>query len=368
MQTNSIPSFIDDHYMQLALALAKRGLGRTAPNPTVGCIIVQGSSIVGRGVTAKGGRPHAETIALSQAGKLAEGAMVYVTLEPCSHHGHTPPCAQALIDAKVARVVIATKDSHKAVSGRGIEMLKDAGIAVTIGIGETEARLINEGFFKVHEVGRPMVTLKVATTLDGHIAMSNGESKWITGEASRRYTHVLRAQHDAIMVGINTVKADNPELTCRLPGLAVHSPVRIVIDSQLAIPNDAKLIATAHDTPSWIITTREHTQAAFPPAVKVHSVAADSDGRVDMKAALSLLAGQGITRVLVEGGATLAASLLKAKLVDRLVWFRAPKVIGSTGLAAVGALDYVLLKEVPQFERESVRTLGEDVVEVYRVL
>lgn len=356
----------DERYMSLALSLARRGLGMTAPNPTVGCVIVQNGMVTGRGNTAMGGRPHAETIALQQAGASAKGATAYITLEPCSHHGKTPPCAEALIAADIARAVIATKDSNPQVSGRGIQLLQQAGIAITLGVGEEEARHINEGFFKVHEHSRPMVTLKLATTLDGKIATHNGESQWITGIEARQYAHLLRAQHDAIMVGINTVKADDPHLTCRLPGLFAHNPIRVVIDSQLDIRPNMKLITSAQEVPTWIITTKQHSHGALPETIKVYPVDADTVGRVDIKAALNLLAAQGITRVLVEGGAKLAASLFKKNHVDRLVWFHAPKVIGNSGISAIGDLERVTLAKIPHFRRESVRALGEDIVEVYR--
>lgn len=355
---------LDERYMNLALALARRGLGITAPNPTVGCVIVQDGVIVGRGSTAKGGRPHAETIALKQAGKLARGATVYVTLEPCCHHGKTPPCTDALIEAGISRIVVATKDTNPVVAGKGIKQLEAAGISVAVDLGEKKAQEINAGFFNVHEQGRPLVTLKLATTLDGKIAMESGESKWITGESSRNYAHLLRAQHDAIMVGSNTVKADNPELNCRLPGFEGHSPVRVVVDSKLDIRPDAKLITHADSIPTWVITSREHIKGAFPESVKLHQVPS-TNGQVDIKAALALLAKEGITRVLVEGGAKLAASLLKAGVVDRLVWFHAPCVIGKKGLSAVGDLEKNLLNEMPRFKRESVQPLGGDLVTYY---
>lgn len=353
--------------MALALALARRGLGRVAPNPAVGCVLVDdGGRIAGRGWTQDGGRPHAETQALRQAGNRVRGATAYVSLEPCAHHGETGPCAQALIDAGIVRVVSATEDPDPRVAGKGHTMLRAAGIELSVGVRRAEAETLNEGFFARVQRGRPAVTLKLATTLDGKIALASGASRWITGECSRAHVHLLRAQHDAVMVGIGSASADDPELTCRLPGMAAKKLVRIVVDSQARLSVTSKLASSAKGQPVWLVT------AASPPAgdslaakgVEVLRVPPSSGG-LDLSAALKALADRGLTRVLVEGGATLAASLVKAGLVDRLLWYRAPTVMGG-GLAAVGDLGVNEIGGTPRFRREETIRLGNDVLETFR--
>ncbi|MBX6375722.1 MAG: bifunctional diaminohydroxyphosphoribosylaminopyrimidine deaminase/5-amino-6-(5-phosphoribosylamino)uracil reductase RibD, partial [Acetobacteraceae bacterium] len=241
--------------MRAALALARRGLGNAWPNPAVGCVLVRDGRVVGRGWTQPGGRPHAETEALRRAGpEGARGATAYVTLEPCSHHGRTPPCCDALIAAGVARVVVALQDPDSRVNGRGIARLRAAGIAVETGLCEAEARAINAGFIRRIHLGLPLVTLKLATTLDGRIATATGESRWITGPEARREAHALRARHDAVLVGSGTVLADDPDLTCRLPGMAKTPVLRVVADSRLRTPPAARLVATARQVPTWIVT------------------------------------------------------------------------------------------------------------------
>lgn len=348
----------DERYMRLALCLAQRGLGTTAPNPSVGCVIVKDNRIIGQGVTAPGGRPHAETQSLQQAGAEARGATAYVTLEPCSHHGKTPPCAEALMEAGVARVVVALEDCDSRVAGRGIAQMRDMGITVDVGLCRDEARALNAGFFSVHERRRPLVTLKLATSLDGKIATASGESKWITGDAARRYAHLLRAEHDAIMVGIGTVLADNPSLTCRLPGLEDRNPIPVVMDSRLRLPKDSQLAHSAS-----LVLTCESRQLAHP--VTTIQVPAQ-DGHINPTAALTALADGGITRLLVEGGGRLAASLLKADLVDHLIWIQAPKIIGADGKPAVAELGLERLHDASHWQRISMRLLSEDSVMEYK--
>ena len=252
---NSDPE-ADLRWMRAAFALARRGLGNVWPNPAVGCVLVSDGRVVGRGWTQPGGRPHAETEALRRAGALARGATAYVSLEPCSHWGRTSPCADALVAAGVRRVVAALEDPDPRVSGSGITRLREAGIAVETGLGAAEAAEINAGFLTLQRLGRPLVTLKLATSLDGKIATVTGESQWITGPPARAYAHKLRAEHDAIMVGTGTVLADNPQLTCRLPGLTVRSPVRVVLDRHLRITSTAHVIAEARQIPTLIVTLR----------------------------------------------------------------------------------------------------------------
>ncbi|NDF11502.1 MAG: bifunctional diaminohydroxyphosphoribosylaminopyrimidine deaminase/5-amino-6-(5-phosphoribosylamino)uracil reductase RibD [Proteobacteria bacterium] len=349
--------------MRMALTLAKRQLGMTAPNPSVGCLIVKDGVIVGRAATADTGRPHAETQALKIAGKDAKGATAYVTLEPCCHQGKTPPCTQALINAGVARVVIAVKDTDPRMQGKSISLLKKAGIAVTTGILEKEAHTLNEGFFSTIEKLRPFVTLKFATSLDGKIATRTGESKWITGETSRAYAHQLRANHDAIMVGIGTVLADNPTLTCRLPGMEHRSPVRVVADSKGRLPKDSALARTAKETPVWLLSTTQKLPSSAITLLHTQSKA----GHVDLTHALALLAERGITRLLVEGGSTLAAALLKEGLVDSIVHFQAGITIGGDGLSAIGSIAAEHMRQTKRFHLASTRRLGEDTVTTYRL-
>jgi diaminohydroxyphosphoribosylaminopyrimidine deaminase/5-amino-6-(5-phosphoribosylamino)uracil reductase len=351
--------------MALALTLARRGLGRVWPNPAVGCVIVKDGRIVGRGWTQDGGRPHAETEALRQAGPAARGATAYVTLEPCAHHGKTPPCAEALIAAGMSRVVSALEDPDSRVAGKGHTMLRAAGITVDVGTRATEARAVNAGFLARVEHGRPMVALKLATTLDGKIALPGGASRWITGERARAHVHLLRAQYDAVMIGAGTAVADDPELTSRLPGLTAKRIVRIVVDTTARLSPESKLATTAPEHPVWMLTA-PNTKAPATlagKAIEVLPVTASENG-IDLSAALKLLAGRGLTRIFVEGGATLAASLVKADLVDNLLWYRAPRIMGE-GIGALGSLSLGELTSLPRFKREETIRLGEDVLETY---
>jgi len=360
----------DAAHMQAALALARRGLGRTWPNPAVGCILVKDGRVVGRGWTQRGGRPHAETEALRRAGNAAEGATAYVSLEPCNHHGKTPPCAEALIAARITRTVVAMEDPDPRVAGRGMAMLREAGIEVTPGIGEAEAREINEGFFLRLEKNRPLVTLKLAMTLDGRIATRTGESRWITGEPARARSHLLRAQHDGVMVGSGTVLADDPLLNVRLPGLERESPLRIVLDGRMRLPLTSALVAGARDTPTWLVTLpggdKHRRQAFVSCGIEVIEAPASRDGGLDLTQVLARLAQHGLTRLLVEGGARLAAALLRDDLVDRLAIFRAPSLIGGDGLPAASGFGLERLAEMPQFVPMEIVELGLDRLETYR--
>lgn len=355
--------------MRAALGLARRGLGNVWPNPAVGCVIVTDGRVVGRGWTQPGGRPHAETEALGRAGAASQGATAYVTLEPCSHHGKTPPCATALIEAGIRRVVVATQDSDPRVSGAGLAALRAAGIEVSLGLCADEAREINAGFFLRLAAGRPMVTLKTASTLDGRIATHTGESQWITGEQARAAGHALRADADGILIGSGTALADNPTLTCRLPGLEGRSPVRIVLDSHLRLPLTGHLVAGAAEVPTWVVTLPDsdpdRRAALVDCGVEIIEVPPDDDHNPDLTLALAALGERGLTRVLAEGGAHLAAALLRRDLVDRLVWFRAPRLIGGDGVPAVVSFGIDALSQTPTFHRHLVRDWGGDVMEVY---
>ncbi|MDE0388568.1 MAG: bifunctional diaminohydroxyphosphoribosylaminopyrimidine deaminase/5-amino-6-(5-phosphoribosylamino)uracil reductase RibD [Rhodospirillales bacterium] len=359
---------LDHRFMALALALAGRGLGNVWPNPAVGCVIVKDGHIVGRGWTQPGGRPHAETEALARAGDRAQGTTCYTTLEPCAHHGETGPCADALVDAGIARAVVATQDPDPRVAGRGSVMLEDAGIEVARGCMENEARALNAGFLSRVEKGRPYVTLKLATSLDGRIGTRTGDSRWITGAPARARGHLLRAQNDAVLVGAASALADDPALTCRLPGLIDRSPVRIVIDGSAGLPASHALIAGAGEHPTWIVSTQELGSDGrhadwHESGAEVIEVAAEADGRPSLGAALGVLAKRGLTRVLVEGGGRLAAGLLRAGLVDRIEWFRAPGAIGGDGVPALAALGVDRADDMPRFHRISSASVGEDVLD-----
>jgi len=361
----------DRQYMQMALSLARRGLGSCWPNPSVGCIIVdQKGHIIGRGYTGRGGRPHAEVIALAAAGDAAAGAVAYVTLEPCAHHGKTPPCAEALITARIARVVVATGDPDARVSGQGIARLRQANIQVDFGLCQTEADDINQGFLKRITEERPMITLKMATSQDGMIAGPAGQSQWITSPESRRRGHLLRANHDAILVGIGTILADNPSLDCRLAGLEDRSPVRLVLDSHLKIPDDCAVVDSARKIPTWVITGEnkgEKRTRLEHKGVKVIHCVLTQDGRIDLKKMMSSLAAEGITRLLSEGGAQVNASLIRTSLVDRLYWFQSTDIIGTGGLAALPSNGLIELQKSPDFSLVRRGRIGNDIWQEYRV-
>jgi diaminohydroxyphosphoribosylaminopyrimidine deaminase/5-amino-6-(5-phosphoribosylamino)uracil reductase len=357
----------DRHFMWAALTLARRGLGTVWPNPTVGCVLVKDGAVVGRGWTQPGGRPHGETEALARAGASAKGATAYVSLEPCCHHGKTPPCTDALIAAGIARVVVPIEDPDSRVAGRGIAKLREAGIAVDVGLCAKEAVAINAGFLLRQSKGRPLVTLKLAATLDGKIATATGESRWITGETARERAHLMRATHDAVMVGVATVVADDPLLTCRLPGLEASSPVRIIVDGSLRVPLTAQLIAEARQVPTWIIhrpgVDSARLEAFRGCGVELIEAPVSRSSEMDLAIALTELGRRGLTRVLVEGGAKLAGALLEADLVDRLAWFHAPCLLGGDGLPAVEAFGVQSLAAAPRFTRLSVEELGPDMLE-----
>jgi diaminohydroxyphosphoribosylaminopyrimidine deaminase/5-amino-6-(5-phosphoribosylamino)uracil reductase len=353
----------DETHMAHALALAARGLGRTWPNPAVGCVIVRDGRILGRGWTQPGGRPHAERRALDQAGD-ARGATAYVTLEPCAHHGKTPPCAEALIAAGIARVVTALTDPDPRVSGKGHAMLRAAGIAVTENVLADQARRLNAGFLKRVTQGLPFVTLKLATTLDGRIATASGESRWITGPQARRYVHGLRLTHDAVMVGSGTARADDPDLTARDMG-AIHQPLRILLDRTLSHSPGSRLGATARQHPVWVIHAADaaSTAQAAWSATGARLIPCPAPGQsLDLAAALRLLAADGVTRILSEGGGTVAAALIAQGLVDDLIHLTAGTLIGAEGTPAVGPLGLTQLADAPRFHLHDQRHLGPDLL------
>jgi diaminohydroxyphosphoribosylaminopyrimidine deaminase/5-amino-6-(5-phosphoribosylamino)uracil reductase len=353
--------------MALALGLGRRGLGRTWPNPAVGAVIVSRDGgqprIVGRGWTQPGGRPHAEIEALRRAGEAARGADLYVTLEPCSHHGKSPPCADAIIAAGVARVVSAIEDPNPEVAGAGYARLRAAGLAVTVGVGAGEARLDHAGHLRRMRDGRPHVVLKLAISVDGKVGAAGRKPVAITGEAVRDRVHLMRAQSDAVMIGIGTALADDPMLTCRLPGMAASSPVRIVLDSGLRLPLGSRLMQSAREVPVWAVAGAEASRRA-EKALTAESVtvlrAAHAHGRLDLAAALKLIAARGITRLMVEGGPTLAAALLAADLIDEAVLFHSPTVVGADGVDALEGMPLAALTESQRLKCVASESVGAD--------
>jgi diaminohydroxyphosphoribosylaminopyrimidine deaminase / 5-amino-6-(5-phosphoribosylamino)uracil reductase len=354
----------DIRHMRHALRLAERALGQVAPNPAVGCVVVAPDGrVVGRGRTRPGGRPHAETVALDMAGPLARDATAYVTLEPCSHHGETPPCAEALVRAGVARVVAPVEDPDPRVSGQGFARLREAGIVVETGVLQKEASDLNAGFFLRVTKARPLVTLKIAQSLDGRTASAAGESRWITGSEARTYGHLLRARHDAILIGVETALADDPELTCRIPGLEARSPLRVVLDSRLRLRETSKLAQTAREIPTLVFTAAAPKGPLPVSGVEILQVQRDARGRPDVGIVVKELAARGITRLLVEGGAAVHAAFLDRSFADRLEVFTAPAVLGGGGRPSIDALAALGLDETPRFYRTDTRRLGADVLE-----
>jgi diaminohydroxyphosphoribosylaminopyrimidine deaminase/5-amino-6-(5-phosphoribosylamino)uracil reductase len=358
----------DRRFMQLALALGRRGLGRTSPNPAVGAVVVKDGVVVGRGWTQPGGRPHAEPEALKRAGEAARGATLYVTLEPCSHFGKSPPCADAIIAAGIARVVASIEDPNPDVGGQGFARLRAAGIAVDVGLGATEAARDHAGHIRRIRDRRPHVILKLAVSADDKIAAAGGKTVSITGEMARTRVHLLRAQSDAILVGIGTVRADDPLLTCRLPGMEARSPVRIVLDRALRISGGSRLVHSARQTPLWVMTSETSEAAAATrlgaagaQAIRVHT---RPDG-LDLAAVLHALSERGITRLMVEGGARVASSFVAAGLVDEIWLLRGPLTVGADGVSALGAMPLSAITQSPAFRVHASETLGEDSLTIY---
>ncbi len=357
----------DLRFMQLALALGRRGLGRTWPNPAVGAVVVKDGVILGRGWTQPGGRPHAETEALKRAGKDAKGATLYVTLEPCSHQGKTPPCVDAIIRAGIARVVASMEDPNPAVAGQGNAKLRERGVVVDTGLGAEEAARTHAGHVRRMREGRPEVMLKLAVSADGKAGLAGRKPAAITGEVARTRVHQMRAETDAILVGIGTVLSDDPHLTCRLPGMIECSPVRVVLDAKLRVPLATSIIGTARDTPTWLFTTPSSSAMAGDilkaKGVEVFRVEG-KDGRLDLAAVLQALGGRGITRLMVEGGPTVAAAFIEAGLVDEAALFRSPKALGK-GIEALEGLSLDALTESPKLKWVASEEIGGDTLDLY---
>ncbi len=361
-----VSGFDDARFMTLALTLGRRGQGRTWPNPAVGAVVEKDGLIVGRGWTQPGGRPHAETEALRRAGEHARAAILYTSLEPCSHHGKTPPCVDAIIGAGVARVVSAMADPNPEVAGAGHWRMAEHGIVVEVGIGAEEARRAHAGHIRRVQDGRPHVTLKLAVSSDEKVGLAGRKPARITGEAAVARVHLMRARNDAVLTGIGTVLADDPLLTCRLPGM--HSPVRIVLDAMGRVPLASKLVETARQAPLWLISDEaaipERKQALLAHGVELMTIAS-RDGKIDIAAALALLAQRGITRLMVEAGPILAAAFLHADLVDEAVLFRAAHDIGENGIDALDGLPLSALTQSTRLKPIGTENLGDDTVEMF---
>lgn len=359
----------DRRFMELALALGRRGQGRTWPNPAVGAVVVKDGVIVGRGWTQAGGRPHAEPEALRRAGAAARGATLYVTLEPCSHFGKSPPCADAVIAAGIKRVVAAIEDSNPEVAGQGHARLRAAGIAVDVGLCAAEAAFDHAGHFRRIRDKRPHVILKLAVSPDGKIGAAGGEPVAITGEAARNRVHLLRAQSDAILVGIGTVLADDPLLTCRLPGMAARSPVRVVLDQSLRIPGASKLIGSARETPLWVVGSELAEAAAATrlgaAGAQLIRVSPGHGSGLDLPAALHALAEKGITRLMVEGGSRVASSFVAADLADEIWLFRGAETVGDGGVDALDALPLSKITQSQAYRVHASETFDKDTLTIY---
>ncbi len=361
----------DFRYMQLALTLGRRGQGRTWPNPAVGAVVVKDGMIIGRGWTQPGGRPHAEPVALAQAGEAARGATLYVTLEPCSHFGKSPPCADAIVAAGIARVVAAVEDPNPEVAGQGHARLRAAGIKVDVGLCADEAARDHAGHFRRIREKRPHVVLKLAVSPDGKIAADGHKPVAVTGERVRSRVHLLRAQCDAISVGIGTVKADDPELTCRLPGMMKRSPVRVVLDRALRISGNSRLVHSARTTPLWVMTSdiaeapaAMALGAAGAQVLRVPAVTSPVPG-LDLPAVLHSLAEKGITKLMVEGGAKVASSFVSAGLVDEVWLFQGANEIGAGGVNALDALPLSAITGSPEFVARGSETIENDTLTIY---
>jgi diaminohydroxyphosphoribosylaminopyrimidine deaminase/5-amino-6-(5-phosphoribosylamino)uracil reductase len=359
----------DQRFMDIALALGRRGLGNAWPNPAVGAVVVRDDAapiIVGRGWTQPGGRPHAETEALRRAGPAARGATLYVTLEPCSHHGKTPPCTDAIVAAGISRVVSAIEDPNQEVGGRGHALLRASGIVVDVGAGVSSALAAHAGHIRRINNRRPHVILKLAVSADGKAGLASRQPAPITGEAARARVHLMRAMNDAVLIGIGTALSDNPQLTCRLPGMAARSPVRIVLDTSLRLPLSRALTASAGETPVWVIAG-EGGDGDAERALRVHKVEVIrcglTGGHLDLAEALQRLAARGITRLMVEGGPTVAAAFVAADLVDEAAILRGPRSIGNDGIDALAGMPLTALTASPRLRSRGIEAIGEDTLE-----
>jgi len=348
-------------FMRRAVFLARKGVGKTSPNPAVGAVVVREGAVVGEGWHRRAGTPHAEVHALRMAGELARGGDLYVTLEPCSHHGRTPPCADAVIAAGIARVFVGMIDPNPLVSGQGVERLRQSGITVEAGLMEQECRRLNEPFIKHVTTGRPLVVLKSALTLDGKTATPCGDSRWVTGEPSRRMVHRLRSAMDGVMVGVGTLLADDPELTVRLA--KGRNPLRIVVDSELRTPVTARLLAAGGGGVLLATVSTDREKIAALTAAGAEVVAcAQRDGRVDLTDMLKRLGTRGIQSILLEGGETLAGEMLRQGLIDKFLFFVAPKLVGGEGKGIFAGVGAGLMKDAVPLRIGRISRVGEDIL------
>ena len=363
----------DEFFMRGALALARRTLGRTWPNPAVGAVLVSHGDtieIISRGSTVPGGRPHAERVALERAGKRASGSTLYVTLEPCAHHGKTPPCTDAIIEAGVARVVCAASDPDPRVSGQGFAALREAGIEVIEGVLAGEGRRLVLGHTLRVTRKRPLVQFKLAVGSDGLIPPGDGAPAWVTGEQARAHGHLLRARADAILVGRGTVEADNPTLTCRLPGMGKYSPLRIILDSNLSLPEETSLAQSLDQVPLWVFAAQDaptpNSQRLEELGIRVFKVERDEQGSLSPEEILVTLAGQGITRLLIEGGPAVSGSFWNSGLVDEIYVYQGTKSAGNSGLAALASKGLDEIVNSADFTVQDQFNLDADILTIYR--
>lgn len=360
---SAVPTNQDFQWMALALRLAQQGLYSTSPNPRVGCVIVKNNQVIGQGAHLKAGEPHAEVHALREAGMDSVGADVYVTLEPCSHHGRTPPCVEAVVAAKPRRVIIAMQDPNPLVAGRGVSALQSAGIEVLLGVMEQEAKLLNVGFISRMTRGLPYVRCKVAASLDGCTALGNGKSQWITGDAARQDVQHWRAQSCAIVTGIGTVLADNPSMNVRLPDV-VRQPLRVIVDSRLQTPIDSKMLAADSLQQSPVLIAYAHDAKLCAPALSetgaelVHLP--DANAKVNLTALMVLLAQRGINEVLLEAGQGLNGAFLQANLIDECIFYYAPKLMGDAAKAMFAMPELSDMQQVTTLQILDIRQFGQD--------
>ena len=358
----------DEEYMKQALSLARRGLGWTSPNPMVGAVLVKHSRIIGRGYHRLFGGNHAEVNALQNARTAPDGTTLYVTLEPCCHYGKTPPCVDTIISNKITKVVIGTLDPNPQVSGKGVKILNENGIETKVGVLEEECRELNEAYFKYMTTGLPLVTLKFAQTLDGRIATATGDSRWISSEEFRKRAHRLRAISDAVLVGIDTVLADNPQLTVRL--VKGRNPTRVILDSRLRIPPDSEIVKTRDVAPVMIATTADADKKKFAQlremGIDILVIQPDEFGEIDLKHLLRALGERNISSLLVEGGARVITSFLRQNLADKVVIAIAPRILGK-GIDAVGELNIARLSQALQLTFQKISRAGADIVVEARV-
>src|SRR5262245_5062257 len=359
---------MDRHFMELALRLARRMLGRTAPNPAVGAVIADETTgeVITRGWTQQGGRPHAEGHALARAGARARGRTMYVSLEPCSHHGRTPPCADAIVAAGMRRVVCAIEDPNPEIAGRGLAVLRAAGVTLDLGLCAEEARWMAAGHILRMTRDRPFVQLKIAVSSDGLIAPGDGAPRWVTGPEARQFAHILRARADAILVGRRTVADDNPELTCRLPGLESRSPRRVILDAKFRTPPTGKMLATAERVPVTIFGDTRGAAPVYPMGVEVRRMPVDGDGRLSLSVVIESLAAEGVTRVLVEGGPTIAGAFLADDLVDEVGIGHGTEALGPKGRKPAGGHGLEFLEETARWQTVDDRMIGGDRLTVHR--